>query len=290
MSLSIQAQIYSLETDAFYTDEEFQIANRLEELRKYLRLLYKEINIITEYRKNILIECNTDKIKKNAIDKMTRLSMEKERLACKNTNNKILSEEDRIHNILNGFKNTHGTKYSSTKTADELLDFDSENSLERLQGEGKELKERIKETKIIFEETLERNKQTRAIRPTHLNYKNIVSIFDSSLIRTLGMKYNKLNQDLMIISVFYFKIAEDIVLNGFLCNGEKYIYLFSSAGQLRNKKMVFIKESLWNKYHQTLLCGLSIEKINSFGGINRNKYLAYSSLVSTSTDEIPNRI
>ena len=34
--------------------------------------------------------------------------------------------------------------------------------------------------------------------------------------------------------------------------GEKYKYFTSSAGQIRKKKAVFIKESVWNKIEKTI--------------------------------------
>ena len=37
-----------------------------------------------------------------------------------------------------------------------------------------------------------------------------------------------------------------------------------------SKKTVFIKESLWNKYENTLMCGLTIDIINAKGGNNPN--------------------
>src|SRR5690606_2044320 len=65
---------------------------------------------------------------------------------------------------------------------------------------------------------------------------------------------------------------------------EKYRYFTSSAGQIRLKKAVFIKEKLWNKYEKTLMCGLTIDKINEYGGINVNKFLAYLALSNSATD------
>ncbi len=68
-------------------------------------------------------------------------------------------------------------------------------------------------------------------------------------------------------------------------NGEKYKYFTSSAGQIRKKKAVFIKESVWNKIEKTIMCGLTIDKINSKGGNNVNKHLAYMALSNSATDE-----
>ena len=72
---------------------------------------------------------------------------------------------------------------------------------------------------------------------------------------------------------------------GFIYKGEKYKYFTSSAGQIRKKKAVFIKESVWNKIEKTVMCGLTIDKINSKGGNNVNKHLAYMALTNSATDE-----
>jgi len=65
---------------------------------------------------------------------------------------------------------------------------------------------------------------------------------------------------------------------------EKYICLTASAGQIRTKKTVFIKESTLKKYQNTLMCGLTIDAINKLGGVNINKYLAYLALCNSATD------
>ena len=67
-------------------------------------------------------------------------------------------------------------------------------------------------------------------------------------------------------------------------NGEKYIFLTASAGQIRTKRAVFIKESSYKKIEKKLMCGLTKEKINEMGGINSNKFLAYLSLCNSATD------
>ena len=48
---------------------------------------------------------------------------------------------------------------------------------------------------------------------------------------------------------------------------------------------MFIKKSVWEKYKNTLLCGLAEEIINEKGGVNTNKYLAYLALNNSATDE-----
>ena len=86
---------------------------------------------------------------------------------------------------------------------------------------------------------------------------------------------NTLIEDIMIVQTYFFDIIEDIILDGYMFNGEKYVCFTASAGQIRTKKTVFIKESLLLKHQNTLMCGLTIKDINNYGGVNINKYLAY---------------
>lgn len=115
--------------------------------------------------------------------------------------------------------------------------------------------------------------------------KKRVSIFDSTLTRCFELKERDFNTEIVIIKVFFFEVAESIIKNGFIMNGEKYVFFSSSAGQIRTKKMVCVKESLLNEYWNTLTCGLTVEHINNLGGMNINKFLAYLALCNSATDQ-----
>lgn len=97
-----------------------------------------------------------------------------------------------------------------------------------------------------------------------------VSIFDSVLTRTFGLKEREFNDEIMIIKVFYFDIAQSIIKHGFYFNNEKYVFFSSSAGQIRTKKLVAVREDLLNRYWMKLACGLTVDDINSQGGMNVN--------------------
>lgn len=125
----------------------------------------------------------------------------------------------------------------------------------------------------------------RVLSENQVSTKNIISVFDSSFTRTIGAIPDMLCEDFMVVQVYYFDIIKDLIYFGFMYKGEKYIYFTSSAGQIRTKKCVFIKESVWNKYQKTIMCGLTIEDINKKGGINTNKFLAYTALTNSATDE-----
>lgn len=114
--------------------------------------------------------------------------------------------------------------------------------------------------------------------------KNIISVFDSSFTRMIGAKPDELSEDFMVIQIYYFDVAKDLIYHGFTYKGEKYIYFTSSAGQIRTKKCVFIKESVYKQHEKTMMCGLTIDAINAKGGNNPNKHLAYLALNNSATD------
>lgn len=117
-----------------------------------------------------------------------------------------------------------------------------------------------------------------------VNVQNVVSMFESTLSRSFGIKTNELTYDIFIIEITYYDIAQDLIVNGFDYNGKHYVYFSSSAGQIRTKKAVFVNEEKYNQCKNKLMCGLTIEKINEKGGMNVNKFLAYSALSNSATD------
>lgn len=124
----------------------------------------------------------------------------------------------------------------------------------------------------------------RELRPDSISDNKIISVFESSFTRTIGARPDTFCDDFMIVKVFYFSVLKDLIFNGFMYNGERYIYFTSSAGQIRTKKCVFVKESVWRKYEKTIMCGLTLDDINEKGGNNPNKHLAYLALSNSATD------
>ena len=152
-----------------------------------------------------------------------------------------------------------------TKSINKIISDDKEK-LEKL------LNERLKDNR------------PRELNKDSLKDKNIITLFDSFLTRSLNLKINQLTDELIVLNVFFFQIFHSLVRDGFLYNGERYIFLTASAGQIRTKRAVFIKESSYEKIEKKLMCGLTKEKINEMGGINSNKFLAYLSLCNSATD------
>lgn len=128
---------------------------------------------------------------------------------------------------------------------------------------------------------------TRTFREEFLRDRNVISIFESYLTRTLELAPDTLTTDLMIVKTCYFKVFRDIICHGFTLGGEKYVIYTASAGQIRTKRSVFIRESRLRDNAMKLMCGLTVERINGAGGVNINKYLAYLALSNSATDPWP---
>lgn len=139
--------------------------------------------------------------------------------------------------------------------------------------------------KMAQNEATDGKDHIRCVRESELHDNNVISVFESSLTRTIGIKQDELTDALIVVQVYYFDVFKDISFYGFMYKGEKYKYFTSSAGQIRKKKAVFIKESVWNDIEKTVMCGLTIEAINAKGGNNVNKHLAYMALANSATDE-----
>lgn len=124
----------------------------------------------------------------------------------------------------------------------------------------------------------------RELNQDALKPKNVISLFESSLTRALGLQTNELTEDIFVIDVYFFQVFKNLVLDGFIYRDEKYEFLTASAGQIRQKKAVMVKSSEYAKIRDKLTCGLTVEHINECGGINPNKYLAYLALNNSATD------
>lgn len=130
-----------------------------------------------------------------------------------------------------------------------------------------------------------RVKQLRRLRESALVDRNIISDFESTLTRTLNIETNTLTLDLMTIKVYYEECAQELINDGFLYNGDKYVFFAASAGQIRTKRTVFIREPVFREHEAELMCGLTIDRINACGGVNVNKFLSYYALSNSATDQ-----
>ena len=173
--------------------------------------------------------------------------------------------------------------------------------------------------KELNKEIENNGKLTRRLNTRMLKPWNIISLFESDLSRTLDFKTNELTIDLFIIKVCRYEIMDQLINNGFDLYitkphknkkvilvptkslgiklskenkfshlTERYVTLTSSAGQIRTKKVVFIKKSTYDEFTNTFMCGLTFKDINNSEehGMNINKFLSYLALINSATDPI----
>ena len=248
--LDTQVKILSIDTSNFYSNKELYLHNLINKVKREKNNITNKLKAIEEKLKNEY-EYSESTIKSIINDDYD------------------FSGDDDIRNLEEDYckyKNIHININKKIKDVkDKLLEL-LENKVEQnIASNGKH--------------------HTRTLREDTVGDNNIVAVFESYLTRTLELKKDELTDSFMVIQVYYFNIIKDLIYNGFIYKGEKYRYYTSSAGQIRKKKTVFIKESLWNKYEKTLMCGLTIDKINAKGGSNPNKFLAYTALSNSATDE-----
>ena len=154
------------------------------------------------------------------------------------------------------------------------------------------LNQYINKYKSILKNMLSTNTEIRTVRADkiydkHGNpaLKRRAAIFDSTLIRCFELKEREFNTEIVIIKVYFFEVVKNIIKNGFYMNGQKYVFFSASAGQIRTKKLVAVREDLLKENMDRLTAGLTVESINAQGGMNVNKYIAYLALCNSATDE-----
>lgn len=160
----------------------------------------------------------------------------------------------------------------------------TQDDIDSLSSESAGLTPIINQLKSNMIDLLNQFDGVRVFRDEYIREKNIISLFESTLSRTLNIPTGGLTTDLIVVKTCYFKILSDLIHNGFLFNGEKYIFFTASAGQIRTKRSVFIREACFIQHCNTLMCSLSVDSINAHGGINPNKLMAYLALCNSATD------
>ena len=245
MSLEKQIQIYSVDTGSFYSNNELALHKKNHRLRSQRRMLVEESwNIESKFLK---LGVSKDDICKLDEDYAEDIGMLDELRRYRDVRKWVQIKNDNIR-----------------KSKDRLLALLANKVEENIRTNGKN--------------------HVRELRDDAVSEKNVISVFDSYFTRTIGAEPDELCEDFMVVQVYYFDVIKDLIYHGFMYKGEKYVYFTSSAGQIRTKKTVFIKESVWKKYEKTIMCGLTIDDINAKGGNNPNKHLAYLALANSATD------
>ena len=150
-----------------------------------------------------------------------------------------------------------------------------------------ESKEKYKDK--LFKELLDKDvHKTRKIYDNRAfknedQFRNI-AIFESDLTRCFGCKDMEHSDDIVSVVTYYTPIFNSIIHHGFDYKGKHYVFFTAGAGQTRCKKSTFVSEDKLNENFNRLFCGLTREDINNQGGMNTNKYLAYTSLCQTNSE------
>lgn len=148
----------------------------------------------------------------------------------------------------------------------------------------KELEERKEEFKELLKSNINSIREildNREFRDEE-QFRNI-SIFESDLTRVFNCNDMEHSNDIISVVTYYTEIFESIMKNGFNYNGIHFVFYTAGAGQTRNKKSTFANEQKLNENIGRLMCGLTWDKINELGGMNTNKFLAYTSLSQTNS-------
>jgi len=302
MGLKDQIHLYSIDTNFFYTEKE--------------RKMHDEIQVLQLKNKQEAKPKYIHKIKE--IDKLNKeLKKNESYIEFEN----ILNQLKGLYLQRNFFKNC-GANKSGHELFQQYIDNQSKiKELNILKDKSKQELDKIQFHNIKdteeYKKYTENNKRIKCLKKElrqefKVNYdlnreitcdfrpKDIISMFGSNLSRTIGVETDSFTDDIIVVRVFYFEMFNNIVINGFNFKGEKYVMWSASAGQIRNKKCVFIKEETINQHYNSIYCGLTLEKINMprikikdnieviEQGCNKNKYLAYTSLVATASEKWDN--
>jgi len=263
--LNVQVQIYSVDTGNFYSNEEMRLHLKNHKARSERKQLVDGYTRSATSTKSKRVIIGAKELEDRLID--AGISRNQFHLILKDAFD--FSEYDQsVIDIAEQYKKTKQLIEIKNRTIKK-----SKNELLTLLSNKVEMNNRSNGKHHI-----------RELRENQVSNKNVISVFESFFTRTIQAKPDELCEDFMVVQVYYFDIIKDLIYNGFMYKGEKYVYFTSSAGQIRTKKTVFVKESVLKKYEKAIMCGLSIDEINKNGGSNPNKYLAYMALSNSATD------
>lgn len=269
-----QFKMYSINFGAFYTDKELEINRRKIEVCNKMHDIEAYYKFINKYK------VSKDELNlKEYLEKRTIKGSLNEYYERRKEENKKWEKELR-------------ELTDSERKLKKKFKAISENKKAKKEAINNDEYKKLKQLKIKYNEELKNELQNfkgvRKLREESLLDENLISIFDNSFARTIGINYDKTSMDIICITISHYDVMDQLITNGFTFTTEgktyKYKVLTSSAGQIRKKKIVFIKEDVWNEYSLNIMCGLSWDKINELGGMNINKFLAYLALQNSATD------
>ena len=247
MALDKQINLFKVDTNAFLFDEEKEHRKYLVKLKKVREKIYKRV-----------------KNHESTINKTVKLLKKKQK------EGKQLEKYENFLILFTKIINNEEKKWKAY-----IIDSAKKNVEYNNTNENKNIRQ-LDERYLSYIDVVDGTKK--------VNLSNVISMFESTLSRSFNIKTNELTYDIFVVEIYYYDIAQDLILNGFDYNNKHYVYFSSSAGQIRTKKAVFVAEEKYNNCKLKLMCGLTVDKINEKGGMNINKFLAYLALANSATD------
>ena len=161
--------------------------------------------------------------------------------------------------------------------------------LDKFEPEKEHCEKEEKEKTKIFKDLLDKDVNVTRQIYDNREFKNEdqfrnIAIFESDLTRCFGCKDMEHSDDIVSVVTYYTPIFESIIHHGFDYKDKHYVFFTAGAGQTRCKKSTFVSEDKLNENFNRLFCGLTREDVNNQGGMNTNKYLAYTSLCQTNSE------
>lgn len=261
--LSKQINLYSVDTKAFYTPNERNYSNikawsgvRIQKIKDNLQVQSQEF--VLDNRDLILEICRYDYI--------TNLLQEG------------YSDLESLYITKKEFNEDKSLKEFGKEVYNMLLKKHKHLSI---------YQKCNKTAKNKFIGLIKSNKEVRKLNKYYLSDMNKISLFDSSLTRTLQLQINKSTNDILVIRPYHYPILDQLINDGYDYEGSHYVILTASAGQIRTKKCVFINEQLYKDNEKTFMCGLTKEMMNESEqkGMNLTKFMAYLALNNSATKE-----
>ena len=261
-----QIKLYSIDTTDLFIGEEKAIHTQMNNIRKYKSIL----------------EGLERKLNKNDVDKVSKLYKgENDVMVDINVYYKLINSK--LDELLEGYKDV-----------DEAKDKLSEKLKTTI-----EWKSNVKSKTFMFKGVKYKFKGIkRTLDEANLTVSKQINQFESAFTRAIGIKTDELTTDVFIVEVFHREVMRQILRDGFTFNNTKYVYAFSSAGQIREKRLVMLNENVYKSISPRLFAGLTDEQINKFEskwfndetdkdkdvyGMVQGKLIAYKALAASSS-------
>ncbi len=140
-------------------------------------------------------------------------------------------------------------------------------------------------------EEISKNTTVRKIDKKYLYRKNgkenesfQIAVFEGDVVR-LALKDRgeekadfQLLDEIVYMEIFHNEIMWQIIRDGILIDDKEYMLYSATTGQVRNTTITLLKKDFFERNEGALLMGLSVEYINSRGGMNVGKHLSYTAL------------